>query len=528
MKKNLLLLGLISLFALTSYAQVEVELVKDIHPTGDGNPHYFAELNNQLLFFAADESDVQLWTSDGTGSGTQLLKIINPDGDAPETTFTKYNGKLYFGAYDGEDYGIWATDGTSNGTTLVINNVFPVQIIGEITDKPFFEFNGKLYFNGVGDANGEQLWVTDGTEQGTQLVKVINPTDDASLLGFTELNGKLYFFANEEDHGYQLWETDGTTAGTQRVALINPNGSGFINSLPAKYNNKIYFMGDDGENGIQLWVSDGTESGTQLLKIIYTGGSQAIGFKVFNGELYFFASDGTLVQLWKTDGTTTGTNPIIELNIFTAFGSDVFEELNGKLYFAGIGGDGSSQLWVTDGTTDGTQLVKEINPNGNSYPSTFTKLGNNIYFIATKGDNNYELFKSDGTEEGTIVISPDIAPNPSPCFETYEFFEFNDALYFGANYTNIGQELYKIIDHSISIKEQPELVRFSVYPNPTTDKLTIKTEKNTSFTLLDLTGKILLTFEVNQEKEISIAELNTGVYILKDETTGSHKKIVKY
>ncbi|HTO37122.1 MAG TPA: T9SS type A sorting domain-containing protein, partial [Brumimicrobium sp.] len=59
------------------------------------------------------------------------------------------------------------------------------------------------------------------------------------------------------------------------------------------------------------------------------------------------------------------------------------------------------------------------------------------------------------------------------------------------------------------------------------DKVTITTEKNTSFTLLDLTGKVLKTFDVNQQGEISISELASGIYLLKENSTGSQTKIIK-
>ena len=93
--------------------------------------------------------------------------------------------------------------------------------------------------------------------------------------------------------------------------------------------------------------------------------------------------------------------------------------------------------------------------------------------------------------------------------------------------TIIGQELYRVVDLSLSIDKHPELVKFKAYPNPTTDKLVITTEKYSSFSLLDITGKVLMTFDVNQQKEISTTELASGVYLLKENTTGAHTKIIK-
>ncbi|PKR82300.1 hypothetical protein CW751_02920 [Brumimicrobium salinarum] len=82
-------------------------------------------------------------------------------------------------------------------------------------------------------------------------------------------------------------------------------------------------------------------------------------------------------------------------------------------------------------------------------------------------------------------------------------------------------------DTTLFIDKEAQLINFRAYPNPTSDRIIITTEENTSFSLLDLTGKVLKSFEVNQEKEISIAELNSGVYILKEQNFGTCLKIVK-
>src|SRR5688572_2675041 len=44
--------------------------------------------------------------------------------------------------------------------------------------------NGTLFFSAKG-----QLWKSDGTADGTQLVKVIRPGGDAGITGITDLNG---------------------------------------------------------------------------------------------------------------------------------------------------------------------------------------------------------------------------------------------------------------------------------------------------------------------------------------------------
>ena len=44
----------------------------------------------------------------------------------------------------------------------------------------FTVFDGKLYFRADDGVNGTELWVTDGTENGTELVKDIYPGGNSS------------------------------------------------------------------------------------------------------------------------------------------------------------------------------------------------------------------------------------------------------------------------------------------------------------------------------------------------------------
>ena len=66
------------------------------------------------------------------------------------------------------------------------------------------EFNDRLFFTADDGVNGKELWVSDGTAKGTQLLLDINPgtRDDGSAYssnasGFTEFNDKLFFSADD-------------------------------------------------------------------------------------------------------------------------------------------------------------------------------------------------------------------------------------------------------------------------------------------------------------------------------------------
>src|SRR4030095_1414049 len=97
-----------------------------------------------------------------------------------------------------------------------------------------------------------------------RLVKDINPgTDGSDAAAFVRLNGLAYFRATDGSHGYELWRTDGTEAGTELVIDLNPGPfNGFPDGIAA-LNGRLYFNGFDTSDftGSKAWRSDGTAGG---------------------------------------------------------------------------------------------------------------------------------------------------------------------------------------------------------------------------------------------------------------------------
>jgi ELWxxDGT repeat protein len=399
-------------------------LVKETNSSLGFNPDNLTVFNNKLYFSANDEvNGTELWVSDGTNAGTQLVKDINPGSSngypnqSFPNNFTKFNNKLYFSADDGVNgRELWVTDGTSGGTQLVKDINPGTNANGPNNSSPYglTEFNNKLYFSAT-NANGSELWVSDGTTNGTRLLKNINPGAKSSApTNFTEFNNKLYFVASNEISGREIWVTDGTSAGTQLLKDIFPGSTSYISyysNAPSNltvFNNKLYFNANNGlnnRNNRQLWVSDGTTTGTQLITdLIPYNGFDPTGFTEFNNKLYFATSEG----LWVSDGTTAGTQLLKSVYLgFGPSGNDFqFTEFNGKLYFSSVDDEPftGTELWVTDGTTAGTQLVADINLGRNSSdPFQLTVVGDELLFIANNGISGRELFKLTFDRSGNLV-----------------------------------------------------------------------------------------------------------------------------
>ncbi len=77
-----------------------------------------------------------------------------------------------------------------------------------------------------------------------------------------DLNGKVYFVAVDEDHGKEIWMSDGTAAGTQLVRDINP-GPANSDAKPAFIlNNHSYWVAFHPLWGSELWSTD--DAGTTM------------------------------------------------------------------------------------------------------------------------------------------------------------------------------------------------------------------------------------------------------------------------
>jgi len=296
-------------------------------------------------------------------------------------------------------------------------------------------------------ATGFELWKTDGTANGTSLVKDINPAG-SSFPGaggtpfpseFAFVNG-FWFFSADDGTGPKLWKSDGTQAMLVTAAVSSPRELTVLG-------NALYFSADDGVSGRELWKTDVTGSTVQVKDIapgtVSIGGIQVprssspTGLTVFNNTLYFSADDGVNgVELWKSDGTLGNAVLVKDINN-TAPGASSspsgFTVFNNELYFSADDGSTGFELWKTNGTPGNAVLVKDINPLiGDSSPSGFTVFNNALYFSADRAAGA-ELWKTDVA--GTVRVGAVSLVSGLTVF--------NNALYFSASDGVAGVELWK-------------------------------------------------------------------------------------
>ena len=446
-------------------------LVEDIRPGGSSsNPHGLTNVSGTLAFAADDGSSGQeLWKSDGTAVGTALVEDINPAGaSSAPAGLTNVDGTLAFAANDGTaGTELWRSDGTAATTTLV-KDVRSGSGNGAIDKYPqprLLALGSTLYFAGTTTAEGTELWKSNLTEAGTELVRDIRPGGDSglhtskygSVTPLSEAGGALFFHANDGTTGVELWRSDGTEAGTTLVRDIRggpaPSTNGGKYPSVVDLGGTVLFAANDGSTGTELWRTDGTAGGTTQIRNLNTATEYSFkyGRRVaaeVGGTVFFVATDGsTGSELFKAD-VATGAASLVK-DIFpgerrpgTSASSDPqeFTNVGGTLFFTAADATGGEELWKSDGTAEGTVQVKDIAPGLSSGdPYLLVNVGGTLFFTARDADQT--LWKSDGTEAGTVQVK-DI-DGASATNSIRGLTNVDGTLYFAADDGSSGQELWK-------------------------------------------------------------------------------------
>jgi ELWxxDGT repeat protein len=429
-------------------------------------------LNGYLYFGSSDGiNGLELWKSNGTGSGTILVKDIflgSNDGLYYDPGLADSIGNtLYFGANDGKGFGLWKTDGTKDGTEIFERLLPPSLTYGSTPRLYNVSSKDKLVFRALYQ-DAAEVWISDGTPQGTQVLDTINPRPGGSdPYGLSRLGDFVYFEANDGLNGRELWRTDGTATGTTKVAEINktPYSPGVYNISPSTGNadildltpssNKLFFTADDGASGRELWVTEGADRTYMVKDLNAQGGSNPRYLTDFNGIVYFETNIGSIGSgIWRTDGTDSGTYMV---ESFATLGGGIgFGVLGDKLFFTAYSPFGA-ELWVTDGSIGGASVVKDINPAlrpsnqgdylipESSFPTGFTAFDGKLYFAADDGLSGRELWETDGTQEGTRRVL-DINDGPAGSDPT-SFRVVGNTLFFTADDGVHGREPWAITNN---------------------------------------------------------------------------------
>jgi ELWxxDGT repeat protein len=449
------------ILSITASAQPQpVQLLLENHPTeGTFFSNSFPELDGKKYFYAAYNSSSSIFSTDGTVNGTKELELntanaslggisdliklgdkivalntfffpstgdyfiasepalIDPNtgeiaplkdinngnfGFSYASSAYEWNEKVFFLANDGvHGHELWITDGTTDGTKMVTELVEGSEGVSSIR---YSTFQNKLIIA----INGHQIWKTEGSEETTFLVKDLGIENGWIIADderdFVELDGKLYFtYFSVTDTKYQVWETDGTTEGT-----VRPVDDSFYNMRIREIDSEIFIFGY--LNDVTIHLLNRYTNELELVKSVESGGvSLTSVFHKFSETIFFCTNN----KLWKTDGSEIGTILVKEIPGMTNGIEGLCQLSSGELLFVAESNEFGHELWKTDGTEAGTQVVKDIRPGSlASGPYFYTSMNDLVYFSADDGMHGRELWISDGTEAGTTLLK-DINTNLS-------------------------------------------------------------------------------------------------------------------
>ena len=211
------------------------------------------------------------------------------------------------------------------------------------------------------------IWRLDGYDMKQLTLESFDYIDHGPVVA-----NQLFFFPNTTE-GREVWVTDGTEVGTQRV--FTPAGAApvrFNNSIVL--DNKLYFPQRD-----ELWVTDGTAEGTHF--VIDTDPSRQpcmefhcsvgsndpdiVTLTAFQDSIFFTVWRSNQTELWQSDGTAEGTRIVTsiptEANVI-GFPSrmGMFVQDDHLLL------SNSDARWISDGTAEGTVQLPDSLPNSSA------------------------------------------------------------------------------------------------------------------------------------------------------------------
>lgn len=287
------------------------QLVWGQDPEGSPYPYGLSVVNDTLYFITGNVPETrQFWESDGTADGTRMVKVRDKEWLDPPTALTVVGDRLFFFATNTQEGGLWVSDGS-------ISESVKIADVGWDVGQELVVMGDRLFFT-QGD---KELWTSDGTTAGTVMVTDVDLDLDDHLWwlkyshNLTVVGDRLFFVADDGVHGSELWTSDGTAEGTLMVKDIYPDSLEWPRDEPPKYlaamGDRLFFAADDGVHGHELWTSDGTAEGTVMVKDIHPDGSDSSspkGLTAVGNRLFFTADDGVHGdELWVSDGTEQGT-----------------------------------------------------------------------------------------------------------------------------------------------------------------------------------------------------------------------------
>lgn len=377
-------------------------------------------VGNQVFFQMWNpDTGNELWVSDGTEAGTHLVADLMPGTAGSSLPLpTALAGALSFfrvtPVVGGTQVELWRSDGTASGTVQVVDFGVLAALQGQ-----GLRVGDALLFFLVGPGSGTTLWRTDGTASGTSFIKRLDA--EGALLGDVRSpdSGAPGLFTLFDGPNTEVWKTDGSPTGTVRLDAFGRR----MRLLGALGPSVYLTSSDETTRRMGLYGLSLAGGGKATVKVLPNPYADQHGTTPYlqdtassYGRLYFSVAIGSpfpgpaalRVGLWVTDGTAARTVQLpVELSISEYYGSPLYATGMGAVLFGGAtAATAYNEPWVTRGTAASTGQAADISGGGSS-PQGFTRVGERVYFSA----------KDDTSEPQLWSLPADLACPPGPAPE---------------------------------------------------------------------------------------------------------------
>ena len=322
--------------------------------TGIETDGVFEVMGSLAYFVGGSAKAPALWSSDGTVAGTRKICTLPSDFLTPpaRTSLKRVEGLLYCASAAYPDR-VLVADGVSSSATTVSVPAVPFAIHA-VSGRPCL-------------SNQLGLWIQDA--RGDFTTPLLSGGVDSALA----VAGKLYFAVFG-----QLWVTDGTPDGTRRITGRAIDGADTFRVLSSMGAKCLVLAGFNGVD--RLVVTDGTDEGSQVSEPIVPGGSPGA-----TGITNAVSGPSRTFLLWQ-DRVVAVEHGSLLLNVSVGPpASQLLGTLGNELCFVGSTPDSGSELWRTDGTPFGARQVAELGIDHAyviSHSVGFTSLGDRWLFTA--------------------------------------------------------------------------------------------------------------------------------------------------
>lgn len=507
-------------------------MVKDLSPetSATGSATEFRMLLGKYAFG-------DLYVTDGTSDGTRPFFNCGANCLKGQFSMFEHDGVVYFTGLDAtHGWAMYKTDGNTteflndpkpgavstggpfayvflNGRILYTNNMTYNDFVGnelwtmdlatgqhqKIYSSPgkitpgTWPVNGRYYFTNSTYQTGTELWSSDGTAEGTRMVRDIQPGEGSSNpKGLTALNGALYFIATSNGRD-DLWKTtangvtkkvtsaDGTIG---RFYLISDTRMLVEVRNDSNYGNEYFYYDLEDEPAMDPAVAQTIHFEAPAVKKVldspFTLGATATS----ELPVALVVSDPTVIRLEAGQATIlragqvtiTATQegsedylaaePVIRTITVEKYEQTITFELPALVH------EGDAPLLLNATASSGLPVEYAV-----SEPSIVMVSGAEVTIL----------------RQGTVTITAS---------------QSGDDIYLEA--PPVGATLK--VDVVLGIEDNLGPVK--AYPNPTTDILIVESKKPVrDITVTDVYGKSITYFRPS-ETTISLAGVPTGVYVV--------------